>query len=263
MNYFAPESAAERYARGRPFFHALVVGRVCEFLSLARPVGRALDVGCGTGLSSVALKQIAARVVGADASSAMLARAPREEGIAYVLARAEALPFGAGAFDLLTLSQVFHWLDAARFFAEARRVLRAGGFVVAYDDYMTKRAGEDGGEFETWLRETYKQRYPRPVANWTLIEAEEVEREGFRLVAHQWLAHTVRFTPEALADYLLSHSNVIAAVEGGTETAAQVKAWMLAELTPLFGGAREADFHFDAPVWFLQRAGGGQQSAGS
>lgn len=252
MNYFGPESAAERYARGRPFFHSLIIDRVAEFLSSARPVGRALDVGCGTGLSSIALKRLAARVVGVDASPAMVAHAPRAEGISYVVARAERLPFAAGAFELLTLSQVFHWLDPAAFFAEARRVLRAGGFVVAYDDYMTGQM-EGSDEFETWFRESYKVKYPAPLRAWTSFEADATAREGFRLVAHEWHPNTKRFTPETLADYLLSQSNVIAAVEGGTEDVTQVKAWMLQSLAPIFGDATDAAFNFDAPVWFLKK----------
>ena len=254
-NYFAPPTAAVRYARGRHFFHPLVIERAREFLSLARPVGLALDVGCGTGLSAVALKRIAARVVGVDASRAMVARAPREPGISYVVARAERLPFGADAFELLTLSQVFHWLDRAAFFREARRVLRAGGWVVAYDDYMTGRM-EGRDEFEVWFRESYKPKYPAPLRRWTSFDPDETAREGFRLVAHERHPNTVRFTPAALADYLLSQSNVIAAVEGGTEDAAEVRAWMLDGLAPVFGDAADANFLFDAPVWFLQKSAG-------
>lgn len=252
MNYFAPESAAERYAKGRPFFHPLVIARAAEFLSLAEPLARALDVGCGTGLSSIALKLIAARVVGVDAAPAMVAHAPRAGGVSYVVARAERLPFGAGAFDLLTLSQVFHWLDRARFFAEARRVLRAGGFIVAYDDYLAGRM-EGGDAFETWFRESYLKRFPSPPRAWTSFDAEETANEGFRLLAHERRPNTIRFSPEALADYLLSQSNVIAAVEGAGEDAARVKAWLMESVTPFYRGEPDAGFLFDAPVWFLQR----------
>lgn len=62
-----------------------------------------------------------------------------------------------------------------------------------------------------------------------------------------------------MADYLLSHSNVIAAVECGTEDAARIRAWMLDGLSPIFGGERDAAFAFNAPVWFLQKAGSGQE----
>lgn len=73
MNYFAPKSAAERYARGRPAFHPIIIERIKDFLSLREPLLRALDVDCGTGLSTIALKGIAREVVGADVAGEMLA----------------------------------------------------------------------------------------------------------------------------------------------------------------------------------------------
>jgi predicted TPR repeat methyltransferase len=58
INYFDPKSAAERYAKGRPYFHPQIINRIQAYLSLTEPVARALDVGCGTGLSTIALKAI-------------------------------------------------------------------------------------------------------------------------------------------------------------------------------------------------------------
>src|SRR6266566_3385197 len=72
INFFASESAAQRYAKGRPYFHLIVIGRIKKRLALTFPVRRALDVGCGTGLSTMALKEIAERVVGIDSSAEMI-----------------------------------------------------------------------------------------------------------------------------------------------------------------------------------------------
>ena len=58
-----------------------------------RAFRRALDVGCGTGLSSVALLDLAGEVVGIDAALAMLRHASRAQGVRYVASGAEALPF--------------------------------------------------------------------------------------------------------------------------------------------------------------------------
>lgn len=92
MGHFFHTDAAERYARGRPRFHALVVRKVAAFLGLREPIHAALDVACGTGLSSIVLREIASRVVGTDSSAEMLARAPRVGGVEYVEAPAEDLP---------------------------------------------------------------------------------------------------------------------------------------------------------------------------
>ena len=63
MNYFEYKSVAERYARHRPYFHPLVIEKVKSYLSIAEPVDLAVDVGCGPGQSTVALKEIARRTL--------------------------------------------------------------------------------------------------------------------------------------------------------------------------------------------------------
>ena len=96
MGYFSHTDAAKRYARGRPRFHALVVRKIAAFLGLREPVPAALDVACGTGLSSGVLRTIATRVVGADPSAERLARAPRVVGVEYVEARLKTSPSPTG-----------------------------------------------------------------------------------------------------------------------------------------------------------------------
>jgi len=92
--------------------------------------GRVLDVGCADG--RIALALLGDRGTGIDTSAAMLADA-RSRAPEARLARAdgEALPFRDGAFDTALVSHAI-WLfpSPTRFFAEARRVLRAGGRLV-------------------------------------------------------------------------------------------------------------------------------------
>lgn len=253
MNFFSPRSAAERYARGRPFFHPLIIQRSIEFLSLTEPLPRALDVGCGTGLSTIALKAIARQVVGVDASAEMIAFAPQDARIKYLVATAENLPFGARRFDLLTMSQVFHWLEKAAFFAEARRVLCAHGRLIIYDNYFSDQT-DINAEFQAWHLESYLRRYPPPLRAWTKITEEDAQAEGFRLLLHERLENTISFSPEELVDYFVSQSNVIAAVEGGKEKIGDARAWLTKSVTPFFGERKESGFLFNAPVWFLERA---------
>jgi ubiquinone/menaquinone biosynthesis C-methylase UbiE len=105
---------------------------------------RVLDVGCGTGRLSVALAERAgAKVWGVDASPEMLAvaqsKAPR--GVAFKLARAEALPFKDGWFERVALWLVVHLVERPAAFAEARRVLAGDGrlVVVSFDESHFER----------------------------------------------------------------------------------------------------------------------------
>ncbi len=122
MNFFSPKTAAERYAKGRPFFHRLVIRRAKDFLPDDKLLPLALDVGCGTGLSTVALKEIAENIIGTDISPEMIMLAPKDKDIAYVVSDAENLPFNENEFNLITISQAVHWLNRKKFFS------KRGGF---------------------------------------------------------------------------------------------------------------------------------------
>ena len=69
----------------------------------------------------------------------------------------------------------------------------------------------------------------------------------------------VAFTPPKLVDYLSSHSNVIAAVEGRGESLAAVRKWILDLVTPFFRGPR-ATFQFGGTIWYVQKMGPSKRS---
>jgi SAM-dependent methyltransferase len=82
-----------------------------------------LEAGCGTG------HWLPAHAIGIDPSAAMLGRARAARPSArLVRARAEDLPWRDATFDrIFCVNALHHFADRARFFAEARRVLKPGG----------------------------------------------------------------------------------------------------------------------------------------
>ena len=96
--------------------------------------GAVLEVGCGTGhwLAAVALARRGAegaKTAGVDPSAPMLARARLAvPGALLTRARAEHLPWRDATFDrIFCINALHHFADRARFFTEARRVLKPGG----------------------------------------------------------------------------------------------------------------------------------------
>ena len=67
INHFNSQEAAARYAGNRPQSHRRVLALVESILGAALPVERALDVGCGTGHSTVALLPLAPRCTAVQA----------------------------------------------------------------------------------------------------------------------------------------------------------------------------------------------------
>jgi SAM-dependent methyltransferase len=250
MNFFAYHTVAERYARCRPYFHPLVMDRIWKYLGLNERLEQALDVGCGTGQSTLALRMLAHSVIGVDISAAMLAEAPSEIGIRYMEAPAEEIPLPDGSIDLITTSLAFHWFDQERFLAEAQRLLKPAGWLIIYNNGF---GGQMKGNptYERWNHEVYLTRYPSPPRNTQPLTAENALRFGLDFVHREHYQNEVSFTAEELAAYLTTQSNVIAAVEQGRETIEEVYTWLLNEIQPLFT-ISPATFLFGGYIWYLK-----------
>ncbi len=118
--------------------HAVVqrraADRLLEIALPGTPVPRSiLDVGAGTGALLARLAQVFPRatLAGVDLAAGMALAARRRSVRAHLgVGDAEALPFGAAAFDLVLSTSTLQWLPRLeRAFAEASRVLVPGGTV--------------------------------------------------------------------------------------------------------------------------------------
>lgn len=231
---FQHARVAAGYASARPYLHPQVFARVREMIGAESRLGRALDVGCGTGLSSFALLGVAEGVVGIDASLDMLRHAIHADAVSYVASGAETPPFRAGSFDLVVACGSMDWIDREHFLPRAADLVVDGGWLVSLDFGDSGRSPDLPG-LAGWHHEVLLKRYPRPPAGDPMIAVEEAERHGFGAPVHRDLSMTCPFTAAGYAAFLMTESNVIAAVEYGGETADAARAWLEAQLAALFG----------------------------
>jgi SAM-dependent methyltransferase len=75
-----------------------------------------------------------------------VANATLHERVEYRVAPAERTGLPDASADLVTVAQALHWLDHARFFAEASRILRPGGLLAVWGYSNATVAPEFDGE---------------------------------------------------------------------------------------------------------------------
>ncbi len=128
--------AGRTWTAGQALLDEAFAGFVPLLAEAVDPGAAVLDVGCGTGATTLALAERAGatgRAVGIDVSAPMLERA-RERATAagssasFVRADAEAEPFAAASFDrIASRFGVMFFADPTAAFANLRRATRPGG----------------------------------------------------------------------------------------------------------------------------------------
>jgi len=102
-------------------------------LAPAHPPGLVVDLGAGTGISTVPWSAHAARVIGVDVNREMLDVARQAPRVEYRVASAEQTGLPDACADVITCAQSFHWMPYEPTIAEIARLLRPGGCFAAYD----------------------------------------------------------------------------------------------------------------------------------
>lgn len=249
--YDSPRLAAG-YAYGRPPVHRCIIQKVEMYLGMTARVGRALDVGCGAGLSTAALEPLAGTVVGLEPVAAMLAYsrvvAPRA---LFLVGQAERLPFPAGAFELMTAAGSLNYADLRLFLPEAARVLVPGGVLAVYD-FSAGRRLRDSNVLDEWYA-TFERRYPSPPGYHLDPRGLAYASSGLWLEAYEEMEVAVGMTLSSYLQYAMTETNVELAITRGAPEA-EIRDWCRGALDKVFGDERR-EVLFDAYVACVRRVG--------
>ena len=126
---------AELYDNTRPTCPPYVVEVLTRYLGHCPQT--VVDMGCGTGLSTLVWKDAADKIIGIEPSEDMITQAIKNAGnthnIAFIRAFSDKAGLDSGIADIVTCSQSFHWMEPESTLREVARLLKPNGVFAAYD----------------------------------------------------------------------------------------------------------------------------------
>jgi SAM-dependent methyltransferase len=235
---FGTEKMAVGYATSRPPVHPRVMEEARRSLRWSRCVSRALDVGCGAGLSTRALTGMAKECMGIEPAEEMLKWSAMVAPDAhFAAATAESMPVRDCSMDLMTAAGSLNYANLDLFFAEAARVLKPEGVLIVYD-FEPGRSLRHTRDLDEWFQ-AFLQKYPHPLYEGRILNPEILAQynSGFRTRSAQRFEIEIQLTPQFYVDYMLTETNVAAVPPE------EVRAWCEETLAPIWkGGAQEVLF---------------------
>ena len=193
---------AEQYADFRPRYPAALFDWLASQCTTHDCVW---DCGAGSGQASIPLADYFSIVHATDASASQISQAESHPRIHYRVASAEDSGLASHSVDLVTVAQALHWFDLARFYAEARRVLKPGGMIAAWSYGMIR---VEGAEVDAAIQYFYRH----TIGPYWPPERRHVENGyrdldfPFQLIDPPPLSMRVHWTLDQLLGYLLSWS---------------------------------------------------------
>ena len=181
-------------------------------------------------------------------------RPDHDERIDYLRCPSESLSLADHSVDLITVSSGLHWFERNAFLAEASRVLRPCGWLVIYDNFFSANLHGNPG-FKPWFLSTYFERFPTPPRNNQPLDGRSARQAGFQLVTDEKYTNVVFFDQMQLVDYLLTQTNVIAAIKRGDATLHDARSYLTAEISPYFPSPGSQAFDFGGPITYLRKLG--------
>ncbi len=197
------------YEKGRKVYPEEVYAIAAQYINQDEPV---LDIGCGTGLSTIPLLKKFPNTRGCDWDKKMLAFAEEKAQGHFDDASVYSLPYEQGTVKLATAFAAFHWFcdDAAA--KEISRVLKPSGYFLIVN--ATERSPESiFTEPKKILNEILSVKAKKD----NYFPVEVLERNGFEIVENRDVTFKQPYTVEEAIEFMQSRGGWTSIIEAGKE----------------------------------------------
>ena len=249
---FDQKRIAEGYAKDRPYLHPLVFDEMHKDLNITGVFVHGLDVGCGAGLSTKALKKVCKTVTGTDISKEMIAMCHvlyQEEGYDFFCSGAETVNAPDNSFDIVSAAGMINWIDENAFLTNLQRIMSDNGLLFIYDFWITDRmVGNE--RYTDWYQNCYLKEFPKPPRKeyrWT----QQMMPEFVTIVKQTDVELSYEFDLDAFIRLMMIQSNVNVQIEQGTRSENEVRQWFYETLIPVWGEGTQT-LMFEGYNWYLR-----------
>ena len=250
---FDTKRIAEGYAN-RPWLHKYVIEQIKLDYPTKFNYKNGLDVGCGAGLSTKALKLITDNVTGTDISEEMVNICKRIYNIDdyfFYIAKAEETIIPSELYDIVTAAGVINWVDQIAFFNNMNQVIKPNGLLIIYDFWITNKM-EDNEDYSIWYLEKYLKEFPKPPRNEEIL-TNACLVDGLILDKQITYEMAYEFSLEEFVDFMMIQSNVNLCIANKTKSADEIKLWMFNSLQPIFNNQKKR-LIFEGYNWYIRKS---------
>lgn len=248
---FDSKRIAEGYAK-RLWLHKEVMEQIKKDCNIEY-LENGLDVGCGAGLSTKALRLLCDHVTGTDISPQMIAVCEsiyKDSSYTFYVSKAEESKIPMQPYDIITASGVINWVDKDLFLDNAEKILNDKGLIVVYDFGITDKM-QNAPEYTEWYRQKYLKKFPKPYRKeytWKQSDLSET------FVMEKTVSYNMMydFTWDEFIDFMMIQSNVNEKIERGEFSVEEVRNWMGNSLKPLFYNQKQT-LIFEGYNWYIRK----------
>jgi len=205
---------SDEYHNSRPMPPKIIVKIILSWLQ--KEPDTIIDIGCGTGLSTIIWNDFAKNIIGIEPNNDMRTTAEKNAGsnrIEFKKGVSNETNLPSECADIITVSQAFHWMDIDSTLTEFYRVLKKGGVLALYDFVLPPIMGWEIEKAYLNLRQKcskiiYSQEDP-PIHNDKSTYNDRIKLFGKFRHSREVECHSeIEYTPQKLMDLIVDISNL-------------------------------------------------------